>query len=489
MTTDCATQLNLGTIGARPVTADFRGGCIVTDAGLLALRQLDQQLGVVAGLAERLPDPRAQKFVTHTRERLLVQQVYQILGGYEDCNDAQDLRHDPLFQILAGLAPDDEQPLASGSTLARFQHAFTRRQADVPAEQRTVLGEIDAALSQRLLLGNDYLLDLFVRTRRQRPAFVILDLDAWDDPTHGRQVLSGFHGYFDQHQYFPLSVYDGTTGFPLAVWLRPGRVHASTGAVDVLRRLVTRLRAAWPDVLLLVRGDNGFAVPDLYDYCEREGLLYAFGYASNAVLNARTDPWLADLREYYHWYGAREPHVQRFEALTDYQAESWAGPRRVVVKLEITPQGTNRRYVVTNLPWPPQGVYHGFYVQRGHVPEHPIGEMKNGLRAERLSLHRFRANGMKLLAHTLAYALVVLHREATAALPEVAQAEVQTLRQRLWKVGAVVRTSVRRIWLHFSETWPSRDLWVRVRQALQAFAEQVQAACRGDPAVVTGLLS
>ena len=178
MTTDRTTQLNLGTIGTRPVTADFRGGRIVTDAGLLALRQFDQQLGVVAGLAERLPDPRAQKFVTHTRERLLVQQVYQILGGYEDCNDAQDLRHDPLFQILAGLAPDDERPLASGSTLARFQHAFTRRQAAVPAEQRTILGEVDAALSQRLTLGNDYLLDLFVRTRRGPPTFVILDLDA-----------------------------------------------------------------------------------------------------------------------------------------------------------------------------------------------------------------------------------------------------------------------------------------------------------------------
>jgi hypothetical protein len=489
MTTDCPTQLHLWTIGTRPVTADFRGGRIVTDAGLLALRQLDKELGVVAGLAERFPDPRAQPFVTHTRERLLVQQVYQILAGYEDCNDAQDLRHDPLFHILADLAPDDAQPLASGSTLARFQHAFTRRQADVPAERRTVLGEVDAALSQRLTLGNDYLLDLFVRTRSRPPAFVILDLDAWDDPTHGRQVLSGFHGYFDQHQYFPLSIYDGTTGFPLAVWLRPGTVHASTGAVDTLRRLVTRLRAAWPDVLLLVRGDNGFAVPAMYDFCEREGLLYAFGYASNAVLNARTAAWLADLQEYYHWYGAREPHVQRFEALTDYQAEGWTRPRRIVVKLEITPQGTNRRYVVTNLGWPSAGVYHGFYVQRGHVPEHPIGEMKNGLRAERLSLHRFRANGMKLLAHALAYALVVLHREATAALPEVAQAEVQTLRQRLWKVGAVVRTRARRIWLHFSETWSYRDLWVRVQHALQAFVARVRAACRGDPAAVAGLLS
>jgi hypothetical protein len=172
--------------------------------------------------------------------------------------------------------------------------------------------------------------------------------------------------------------------------------------VDILGRRVAQLRAAWPEVLILVRGDSGFAVPLGYEFCERQGLLDAFGYSTNVVLQARTQPWLADLQEYYHWYGRREPHVQRLEALEDDQAEGWSRPRRIVVQSEINPQGTNRRSVVTNLPWHPQGVYHGFSVQRGQVPEHPLGERKNGLPAERLSLHRFRAKGRKLLAHPLA---------------------------------------------------------------------------------------
>src|SRR5438128_12096395 len=161
--------------------------------------------------------------------------------------------------------------------------------------------------------------------------------------------------------------------------------------------------------------------------------------------------------------------VQRFEVIEDYQAESWSRPRRIVAKIEIHRHGVNRRFVVTNLSGLGQGIYRGFYVQRGNVPEKPIGELKNGLQMDRLSFHRFRANGLKLLEHTLAYALVVLHREATTAIPEVAKAEVGTLRVRLWKVAAQVKTSVRRIWFHFSETWPYRALWVRVRAALLDF--------------------
>ena len=238
-----------------------------------------------------------------------------------------------------------------------------------------------------------------------------------------------------------------------------------------------------------MRGDNGMAVPAMYEYCEAAGLLYAFGYATNDVLAARTDPWLADLQEYYHWYRQREPEVQRFEVIEDYQAGTWSRPRRMVAKIEINRHGSNRRYVVTNLSGHPQGIYHGFYCQRGGVPERPIGELKNGLDAARLSFHRFRANALKLLEHTLAYALVVLHREATAALPEVAKAEVSTLRLRLWKVAALLKTSVRRIWIHFSETWPHRDLWVRVRQALLQFVAGVGAAGSILPAAAAELLS
>jgi len=481
MSTDCPQQLTFCEMGTQQVTVDFQGGQVVTDTGLLPIRLLDKELGVLATLAQRLPDPRAQKLVTHTREALLTQEVYQILAGYADGNDAQVVRQDPLFQTLVDVNPAGERLLASGSTVNRFHHAYTRRQAELPLEERPVLREVDAAQTQRLQILNRYLSELFMRTRRQPPLYVILDIDPSDDPTHGQQVLSCFHGYFDQYQYFPLFVFDGETGFPLAAWLRPGTVHASCGAVSTLRSIVRSLRAAWPDVLILVRGDTGMAVPEVYEFCEAEGLLYVFGYASNEVLKRRTEAALRDLETYYACYQHREPEVQRFEVIEDYQAESWSRPRRIVAKIEINRHGVNRRFVVTNLSGHGQGIYHGVYVQRGAVPEKPIGEMKNGLQMDRLSFHRFRANSLKLLEHTLAYALVVLHREATAALPEVAKAQVSTLRPLLWKVGAVVQTSVRRIWFHFSETWPHRELFVRVYQAVQDFVQSLRPAPRVVP--------
>jgi Transposase DDE domain group 1 len=476
MSTDCPHQLTFWEMGRQQVTVDFQGGQVVTDTGLLPIRLLDKELGVLTTIAQRLPDPRAQKLVTHSREALLTQEVYQILAGYADGNDAQVVRRDPLFQTLVDGNPGGERLLASGSTVNRFHHAYTRRQAELPLEERPVLREVDAAQTQRLQILNNYLAELFLRTRRRPPLYLILDIDPSDDPTHGQQVLSCFHGYFDQYQYFPLFVFDGETGFPLAAWLRPGTVHASCGAVSTLRSIVGSLRAAWPDVLILVRGDTGMAVPEVYEFCEAEGLLYVFGYASNEVLKRRTEAALSDLQTYYACYQHREPEVQRFEVIEDYQAEKWSRPRRIVAKIEINRHGVNRRFVVTNLSGHGQGIYHGFYVQRGDVPERPIGEMKNGLHMDRLSFHRFRANSLKLLEHTLAYALVVLHREATAALPEVATAQVSTLRPMLWKVGAVVQTSVRRIWFHFSETWPHRELFVRVYQAVQDFVQSLRPA-------------
>src|SRR5207248_2904287 len=323
-----------------------------------------------------------------------------------------------------------------------------------PHADRRALLEQRPPQRQRPQVLNDSLVALFIRTRRAPPAEVILDVDASDDPVHGRQALSGYHGYYRQHQYLPLFVYDGATGFPLAAWLRPGTVHASLGAADILDGIVRRLRAAWPGVRIRVRSDNGLAVPGLYEYCEAHGLSYAIGYASNAVLQRATEQALADLELYYAFYGSREPVVQRFEAIPDYQAESWPHPRRIVAKIEITPQGSQRRFVVTNQEEPPAAVYRDFYVQRGGVPEHPIGEMKNGLGADRLSACGFCANAFRLLVHTLAYAIVVLFREAAAAVPEVATATVSTLRQRLWKVGAVVVTGVRRIHFHLCESWP-----------------------------------
>src|SRR5215471_8812413 len=316
-------HFTLWDVGPQQLRVAFDGGRIVSDAGLLAVRAVERPLRVIAELAERLPDPRSPKFIEHSAEALLTQAVYQILAGYPDCNDADALRHDPLFQILADVGPDADHPLASPSTLARFQYAYTRRQAELPPEERPVLLEVRAAQTGRVKILNDYLVDLFIRTRRAAPAEVILDVDASDDPVHGHQALSGYHGYYQQQQYLPLFVYDGATGFPLAAWLRPGTVHASLGAADILGGIVTALRAAWPGVGIRVRSDNGLAVPGLYDYCEGHGLPYAFGYATNPVLQRATAQALADVELYHHFYQHREPVVQRFESVADYRAAGW----------------------------------------------------------------------------------------------------------------------------------------------------------------------
>jgi hypothetical protein len=487
MTPRYTPYLNLPDIHRQAVAVAFDAPPIVADTGLLGLRDLDQKLGYLADLACRLPDPRSPKFVTHSTEQILCQQVYQILADYPDCNDADSRRTDPLFQILAGGEPRFDQPLASGSTLARFQYAFTRRQRELPEEDRPAFGEMYRARTDRIRIINEFLVETFIRTRPTPLTYVIVDMDPTDDPAHGRQALSGYHGYYKQHQYFPLLVFDGASGFPLAAWLRPGTAGAACGAVEVLAGIVTALRRVWPDVLILVRGDSGMAGPAMYEFCESQGLLYAFGYASNAVLKRRTEQPLWELELYYRFYSHREPHVQRFEVIEDYQADGWSRPRRVICKVECTPQGSQRRFVVTNLSGNPQGIYRGFYVERGEVPEQPLDELKNGVDLGRLSAHGFRANAYRLLMHTVAYGLVVLLREAAAAVPEVATATVSTLRSRLWKVGAWVEEKAGCIWFHVAETWPGRELWERVQAGVARFVAALAAktaAGIGTPQVV-----
>jgi Transposase DDE domain group 1 len=469
MTPRYTPHFSLAGLHRQPVAVAFDAPRIVSDAGLLTVRSLDRGLGYLADLARRLPDPRAQPFVTHTAEEVLAQQVYQILADYADCNDAGQLRSDPLFQVLAGADPCPDRPLASGSTLARFQYAYTRRQAELPEEDRPAFAEMYHARTERIRVLNAFLVDTFVRTRRQVPAYVIVDIDPTDDPAHGKQALTGYHGYYRQHQYFPLLAFDGESGFPLAAWLRPGTAGGAAGAVAVLESIVTALRRAWPGVLILVRGDSSLAGPALYEFCEGQGLLYAFGYATNAVLERRTEAALADLQLYYRCYGHREPHVQRYEVIEDYQADSWSRPRRVVCKVEVTPRGSQRRFVVSNLPGQPGGIYRGFYVERGEVPEQPIDELKNGLDLGRLSAHGFRANAYRLLVHVVAYGLVVLLREAASAVAEVARMSVGTLRSRLWKVGAWVEQKGGRVWFHVAQAWAGRERWLQVQQAVEGF--------------------
>jgi hypothetical protein len=479
--TECNSQLEFFEVGRQQVTMTFDGGNVVSDAGLLPLRELDQQLGILAEAARRLPDPRSQLFVTHSAEDILVQQVYQILAGYPDGNDAQLLRNDPLFKTIVGKDPRlEDQPLASGSTINRFQHAFTRREAEKPVEDRDVIFEVRRAQVERLNALNDFLVDVFVRTRKKPPAHIIIDLDPTDDPTHGQQQLSLFHGHYDQHQYFPMMLFEGETGLPLGAWLRHGTAHAGLGAVDMIRRIVDRLRRHWPDITVFVRGDGGVAGPEMYEYCEAEGLFYAFGYGTNKVLKRRVSELeLEENARLLWWITGRKP-FQMFHTFDDYQARSWSHARKIVTKIEITALGSsNIRYVVTNMSGNAGGIYRGFYVQRGNVPERPIGELKNGLQMDRLSSHRFLANGQKMMTHVLAYLVYALFREANASTPELAKMEVGTARVRLFKVGAIVKATHRRIWFKLASHWPGGDLLTRAASAVKQHVAELHDVWRG----------
>lgn len=474
--TPCDQQLELFEVGRQQVTMTFDGGDVVSDAGLLPIRELDRQLGILDEAAKRLPDPRSQEFVTHTAERVLTQQVYQILAGYPDGNDALLLRDDPLFKTIAGVDPRSEQSLASGSTINRFQHAFTRRECQKPIEERDVIFEVRDAQIQRIYALNDFLVDVFVRTRKQQPERVVIDLDPTDDPTHGKQQLSLFHGYYDQHQYFPMLIFEGATGMPLGAWLRPGAMHASCGAVDMLRSIVDRLRQHWPDVTIYVRGDCGLGVPEMYDYCEAENLKYALGFSNNEVLKRRVREEELEENARWLWWKTGCRPFQLFHSFEDYQAGSWPHARRIVTKVEITQTGgTNIRHVVTNMDGYSRDIYHGFYTQRGNVPERPIGELKNGLQMDRLSSHRFLANSHKLMVHVLAYLLYALFREANTETEELKSMEVGTARTRLFKVGALVQASHRRIWFRLASHWPHADLLHRAASAVDRYVRDLHS--------------
>jgi hypothetical protein len=269
---------------------------------------------------------------------------------------------------------------------------------------------------------------------------------------------------------------------PLGAWLRPGNAHASLGAAEVLKEIVNRLRAHWPEIKIFVRGDCGLASPEMYEYCEGAELLYAFGYATNNVLKRLVDEAELDSEAQLMWWITGRNSWQTFRAFEDYQAESWSRPRRIITKVEVTKTGgINRRFVVTNMTDSPREIYREFYVKRGNVPERPIGELKNGLAMDRLSSGRFLANAQKLMLHVLAYLLWALFREAnqvaneqTDETPnELATMEVGTARSRLFKVGALVDVTHRRIWFHVASHWPGRGLFVSACEAVQSFVAKL----------------
>jgi hypothetical protein len=438
--TECnGDPLNFSRIESKAVVADFNGGRLTIDAGALLLRELGEKLGLFEALDHAIPDPRWLPIVVHDQRAMLAQRITAIALGYEDLNDHQTLRRDPALQLAAGKVPDPEMPLASPPTLCRLENRVDRK-------------------SLVRLAG--VLVDQFIASHREPPESLILDLDATDDPIHGRQERRFFHGYYDHHCFLPLYVFCGDE--LLVAYLRPSDIDAAKHARAVLKLLVRRLRAAWPGVKLTIRGDSGFCRWRLMRWCDTNGIGYVLGLARNVVLQrlARDEIERAERR-----FG-RTGQPQRIFGSFSYAAGSWDRSRRVIAKAEHNAQGANPRFVVTNVPGDPQELYEDVYCQRGEM-ENRIKEQQLGLFADRTSCHRFLANQFRLLLSSAAYVLVQALRRTALAGTELARAQVDTIRLKLFKVAGRVVVTVRRVRFHLSSSYPYqavfREVFARLR--------------------------
>jgi hypothetical protein len=416
-----------------PLEASFDGGRLTSDGGLPWLEQADTALGLCADFAAVIPDWRRGP-VRHGLATLVRQRVFQIACGYEDQDDADFLRTDPLLKLVCGRLPESDPDLASQPTLSRLENAVDRK----------------SCYRLAVALGELYLRE---RERDGVPTHLILDLDGTDDPTHGQQEGSAYHGYYRQHMLHPLVLFDGTTGHLITAVLRPGNTHGSTGVVAVLKRVVRALRARWPAVTIELRMDSGGAVPAIYDFCEREDLTYTIGLVTNPRLTALAAPLVAEAQRQRTETGAEKV---RLLGEASYQAERWDHPRRVIIKAEVLPKGPNTRFVVTTRPDPPQALY-DWYVQRGET-ENWIKDLKHACCADRLSDHRFWANQFRLLLHAAAYWLLDTLRRWVRAVA-VPMLQLDTLRLRLLKIGGRVWQRRDHIRLRLASSHPGQPLW------------------------------
>jgi hypothetical protein len=451
--TECIPQLELRFQGRRVQVASG-APTISSDGGAVLLRQVDDRLGLTASLAGLLPDDRYAARIRHSRAEQLQQRVYQICLGYEDCNDADRLRVDPVLRLACGA---EEGELSSQPTLSRFENAITGRE----------LNQLWRTFERQ-----------YVDALAPTTPLVVLDIDSTDDPTHGDQQLAFFHGFYDQHMFHPLLVFDAVSGQLITALLRPGRAHAARGAASILTRLIRAVRTRCPHAAIVVRGDSAFSMPRLLERLEQldaelGDVDYVIGLATNSRLMKLAEPLRAAAAEQFT---DGKPFVRRFAWLS-YAAGSWPRERHVVLKVEHSRRGENPRFVVTTLDgFPPDLIYDAAFCPRGQS-ENFIKDLKNALRAERLSCHRFVANAFRLFLHAVAYRLMhalraVVARVAPVVAPvgekplRLAVAQMDTLRLRLLKVAVHVVSSVRRVLIRLPKAFPLADAFLATARAL-----------------------
>ena len=447
--TEC-TQSRFGfeACGKREVVGRFDGGTISSDGGAFLLRQTDQRLNLLPRLAECFMDGRKQEQVEHSVLEMLSQRIYGLALGYEDINDHEQLRKDPVFGILAG-SPELDEPLAGKSTLNRLELGTGQKD-----RYKKITYWRDAI--------DELLVKLFLESHPAVPEQIVLDVDTTDLPLHGKQEGRFFHGYYDSYCYLPLYVFCGEQ--VLCARLREANHDASFGTRAEIQRIVTQMRAAWPEVKIIVRGDAGFCRNELMSWCESNGVQFVFGMARNQRLRKIIGAQMHEATEQWQQTGKAARVFSEFE----YQAKKtkkggWDRARRVVAKAEHIDGKENPRFVVTSLSseeWAAQALYERLYCARGDM-ENRIKEQFS-LFADRVSTETMRANQMRLYLSAMAYVLMSGLRRLGLKATELATAQVSTIREKLLKIGAQIRVTARKVWVSMASSYPWQDLYQQV---------------------------
>ena len=464
MKTECTKKrYHFQALGRRDIVADFSGGTITSDGGGLLLREVEKRTNILDRFAKCFIDHRDQERIEHTVQELISQRVYGLALGYEDLNDHDDLSRDKLLAVMVGKADptgsyrelkrDRDKPLAGKSTLNRLE--LTPEDADSRSRYKKIVMNHDAI--------DNFFVDAFIASYSETPVQIILDADATDDPLHGNQEGRFFHGYYKSYCYLPLYIFCGDE--LLCARLRPSNIDAATGTVAELERIVSRVRAAWPDVEIVIRGDSGFCRENIMKWCEENNVDYLFGLARNNRLVEEIEPEMAEAKIMYESSGEAS---RRFKDFRYQTLKSWSRDRRVVGKAEYLSKGANPRFVTTSLSkdkYDARVLYEDKYCARGDM-ENRIKEQQLMLFADRTSSATMRANQLRLYFSSVAYLLMQALRRLGLAGTKMARAQCNTIRLKLLKIGAQVRITVRKIWVAYAEGCPYAGIFQQVYRNL-----------------------
>jgi hypothetical protein len=426
--------LDLFPVSNKKVELSFSGERISSDGGLLLLREVENQLGILERICSCITDVRDSRYIDHTLKEMITQRVFQIAAGYEDCNDCNDLRSDMVMKACANRLPQTGDDLASQPTMSRLENTVTTRDL--------------------YKMGRE-LLDFFVASYSTQPGVIIIDCDDTNNNTYGQQELALFNNYYHDHCYMPLHIYEGLTGKLITTILKPGRRNKQNNVASLLKKLICHLREKWPDTLIIVRGDSHFASKDFMEWCANNPLTgYITGLSGNKKLHELARVTIDSAEREYKQYGRP---VKRYHSFM-YQAGSWEIPQKVVVKVEVSAMGTNIRYIVSNLTKVrAKELYEKGYCARGGM-ELRIKEHKLYLKSDRSSCNSFRANQFRLFMHSIAYVLLHTMQKELFKGTQFANATFKTIREKIIKTAAWVKEMKTKIKIELPKTCTTKAL-------------------------------